>query len=139
MAEIKFECPHCGQHIVADEEYAGINCECPTCSQSLTVPSVETINTEVCQQRCAEDVSQSMDTAPYRILNGEVYRSQKEFDTAIKKLHNGKCEVIKVEYDKFNYILFILKRTGRYEICYFTNEQQHLLHYCIPPKYIATI
>lgn len=139
MAEIKFECPHCGQHIVADEEYAGINCECPICSQALTVPSEETINTEACQQRCTEDVCQSMATAPYRILNGEVYRSQTEFDKAIKKICNGQCEVIKVEYDKSNYILFTVKRTGRYEICYFTNGEQHLLHYCIPPRYIARI
>jgi hypothetical protein len=139
MAEIKFECPNCGQHIVTDEEYAGINCECPTCSQPLTIPSVETINMEIGQQQCAEDVSQSMETTRYRMINGKVYRSQKEFDKAIKELSSGLCKIIKVEYDKGNYILFSLKRPGRYEICYFTNEQQHLLHYYIPQKYIATI
>ena len=139
MAEIKFECPHCGQHIVADEEYAGINCECPICSQALTVPSEETINTEACQQRCTEDVCQSMDTARYRIINRKVYRSQKEFDTAIQKLSSGLCKKIRIEDDKRNHLLFVLQPSKKYEISYFVNKKRNTLRQHIPSKYIPLI
>ena len=139
MAEIKFECPHCGQHIVADEEYAGINCECPICSQALTVPSEETINTEACQQQCAEDVSQSVETTRYRMINGKVYRSQKEFDKAIKELSFGLCKIIKVKYDKSNYLLFTLQPSKKYEISYLVNKKHNTLRQHIPSKYIPLI
>ncbi len=138
MAEIKFECPHCGQHIVADEEYAGINCECPTCFQPLTIPSVETINMEIGQQQCAEDVSQSMETTRYRMINGKVYRSQKEFDKAIQKLSSDLCKKIRVE-DKSNYLLFTLQPSKKYEISYFVNKKHNTLRQHIPSKYIPLI
>jgi len=35
---MKFSCPHCGQHIEAEENWAGIETNCPTCSQKLTIP-----------------------------------------------------------------------------------------------------
>ena len=38
MSEIKFECPKCGQHIITEVAYAGIEAQCPTCSYSLIIP-----------------------------------------------------------------------------------------------------
>lgn len=38
MAELKFSCPHCQQHIQADEGYAGLQIQCPSCRGSLIVP-----------------------------------------------------------------------------------------------------
>lgn len=39
--EVKFECAHCGQHISAPLDQAGIAATCPTCGTSVTVPSRE--------------------------------------------------------------------------------------------------
>lgn len=36
---MKFACPKCSQHIEADDEMAGIETTCPTCSASIKVPS----------------------------------------------------------------------------------------------------
>lgn len=36
----KFECPHCGQHISAAAEDAGIQACCPNCCDTFTVPNV---------------------------------------------------------------------------------------------------
>lgn len=38
MAEIKFSCPNCQQHIQADEGYAGVQINCPACQTGMLVP-----------------------------------------------------------------------------------------------------
>jgi hypothetical protein len=38
MAEFKFSCPQCSQHIQCDTGYAGAQINCPTCNQSIVVP-----------------------------------------------------------------------------------------------------
>jgi hypothetical protein len=38
MAEIKFSCPQCGQHISGNEHWSGYRIQCPTCATTLTVP-----------------------------------------------------------------------------------------------------
>ncbi len=38
MSEFKFSCPHCGQHLAAEEAWAGSQIECPTCHSRIIVP-----------------------------------------------------------------------------------------------------
>ncbi|MCX6926625.1 MAG: hypothetical protein NT154_25965 [Verrucomicrobia bacterium] len=38
MSEIKFACPHCGQHITCDRDYADISILCPECEKPMEVP-----------------------------------------------------------------------------------------------------
>jgi hypothetical protein len=38
MANIKFSCPHCQQHIEADSGYAGVQINCPACKGGMVVP-----------------------------------------------------------------------------------------------------
>src|SRR5436190_8841715 len=38
MAELKFACPGCGQHISCDELWGGHTIQCPTCKRDLVVP-----------------------------------------------------------------------------------------------------
>jgi hypothetical protein len=38
MADIKFSCNKCGQHISCDEPWAGHQIQCPACQTNLTVP-----------------------------------------------------------------------------------------------------
>ncbi len=38
MAEFKFACPQCGQHIQCDAGYSGAQINCPSCQQSIVVP-----------------------------------------------------------------------------------------------------
>jgi len=40
---IRFECPNCAQHLLAEEAHAGFSVECPSCCSALTVP--ETVTT----------------------------------------------------------------------------------------------
>lgn len=39
MADIKFACPHCAQHITCDELWGGHQLECPSCKNPLAVPA----------------------------------------------------------------------------------------------------
>ena len=38
MAEFKFSCPQCGQHIQCDGVYSGAQINCPSCQQAIVVP-----------------------------------------------------------------------------------------------------
>ena len=38
MTEVKFACPHCGQHLEAPEEVLGTVVECPSCNKQIQVP-----------------------------------------------------------------------------------------------------
>jgi len=38
MAEIKFSCGQCGQHISCDQQWSGHQIQCPSCESALTVP-----------------------------------------------------------------------------------------------------
>jgi hypothetical protein len=40
MADLKFSCPHCEQHIQAGADYAGMQINCPACNGALMVPGV---------------------------------------------------------------------------------------------------
>ncbi len=41
MAEINFDCPHCGQNLDAEEDMAGWSIDCPACSKKIKVPIPE--------------------------------------------------------------------------------------------------
>jgi hypothetical protein len=38
MAEINFNCPHCGQDLTGPEEMAGETIDCPVCEKSFQIP-----------------------------------------------------------------------------------------------------
>src|ERR1700722_7806423 len=38
MSEYKFSCPHCDQHILVPEGYAGVQINCPACLKLIVVP-----------------------------------------------------------------------------------------------------
>jgi len=39
--DINFKCSHCGQDLTVDGSGAGVQIECPSCQQQITVPQVE--------------------------------------------------------------------------------------------------
>jgi hypothetical protein len=41
MADLKFSCGECGQHISCDESWSGHQIQCPACQASLTVPQLQ--------------------------------------------------------------------------------------------------
>lgn len=38
MADIDFNCPHCGQNLNGPEDIAGQSIDCPVCGKSFQVP-----------------------------------------------------------------------------------------------------
>src|SRR4051794_2242356 len=40
MAQMKFSCPQCGQHIACDDAWAGQQLECPGCHNGIVVPQI---------------------------------------------------------------------------------------------------
>jgi len=39
MSEFKFSCPHCTQHLQADEQFSGRQIQCPSCNHLIRVPA----------------------------------------------------------------------------------------------------
>lgn len=58
MSEIKFNCPHCNQHLSASEEYIGYEVECPGCKKIFICKKQQTENSTV-NQRSANGVKNS--------------------------------------------------------------------------------
>jgi DNA-directed RNA polymerase subunit RPC12/RpoP len=46
MSEIKFACPHCGQHIACDSDYVSLGIECPSCGGSMIVPRLMSVGSQ---------------------------------------------------------------------------------------------
>ena len=40
MAEFKFACPHCQQHLQCREEFSGRQIQCPSCKVLIRIPAV---------------------------------------------------------------------------------------------------
>jgi hypothetical protein len=38
MSDIKFACPHCGQHIACDSDFGDLAIDCPGCKNGMVVP-----------------------------------------------------------------------------------------------------
>ena len=38
MAEISFDCPHCGQNLTGPEEMGGQAIDCPSCGKNFEIP-----------------------------------------------------------------------------------------------------
>ena len=38
MSDFKIACPGCGQHILANDDYAGLQISCPACQTAIVVP-----------------------------------------------------------------------------------------------------
>ena len=43
MAEKTIVCPHCNQELSIDEQYLGMEVECPTCNQSFTAQAASSV------------------------------------------------------------------------------------------------
>jgi len=40
MADINFDCPHCGQNLETDEILSGTGIDCPVCKKFITIPGI---------------------------------------------------------------------------------------------------
>ncbi|MDP7178327.1 MAG: hypothetical protein QF749_08545 [Verrucomicrobiota bacterium] len=40
MADVNFDCPHCGQNLETDEILSGSEIDCPVCKKFLTIPGL---------------------------------------------------------------------------------------------------
>lgn len=40
MSDFKFECPQCRQHLLCDEQFSGLQIQCPSCHILLHIPPI---------------------------------------------------------------------------------------------------
>lgn len=68
---MKFACPHCGQHIEAEEEWAGIQTDCPTCTQQLTVPHPSGVPPPIAPPTFVFPTIRNQELSPGTLINFE--------------------------------------------------------------------
>ena len=39
MSELKFNCPHCDQHLKCDDQFSGREIQCPGCNVLIRIPA----------------------------------------------------------------------------------------------------
>ena len=84
MADMKFSCPHCGQHIGYNEGWAGHQIECPACQSAIIVPH---IRTPLPSTAASVPASEPAKTAGAKLAAGvtQVARSTGHTPTPIKR------------------------------------------------------
>src|SRR5688572_13963958 len=77
MADLKFSCPECLQHILVDDGAAGVAIDCPTCRSALVIPSKAGEPVKVTARRRLVALAGTADSA-----YGELERMKKDFAAA---------------------------------------------------------
>ena len=77
MADINFDCPHCGQNLDASDDMAGWALDCPMCGGKLKVPVPEGATPEH-----PIDASSSTDKATTGLIDQNADEDSKKGSTA---------------------------------------------------------
>ena len=87
---IKFECPHCGQHIEAPSNSAGQGGECPSCQQPLIVPELPSASTPRPQRSVPARVEQQVANATDRL---RTFLNEEQDPSIVQKVHARASEI----------------------------------------------
>jgi len=95
--DITFDCPNCGQELVVDSSYTGIEIECPECETKIVVPETGKEETEgieeVNAEATASESNEEKPAMPTGVINAmatsAAAREQKKFTVPV---HDKKVE-----------------------------------------------
>ena len=90
MADLNFDCPHCGQNLTIDESQSGEQIDCPTCSKAIEIPSPGEQNAEVTETQKKTSEQTEPDAKKYSV---PIHEGQPEILVKSKKENkrNGSC------------------------------------------------
>jgi len=67
MADLNFDCPHCGQNLTTDETQAGEQIECPTCTKPFEIPKPGEQNAQVLESSQSSPEDESPEEKKYSV------------------------------------------------------------------------
>ena len=117
MADLNFDCPHCGQNLTTDETLSGEKIDCPACSKPFEIPKPGEQNVSVIETPPAPSKEEPIEeakkyTVPVREGKPEVLVKNKESEEeaatgdgriCVKTIKRGEC--IELGHDKFDQVL----------------------------------
>ena len=95
--DVKFDCTSCGQHIVIDEAGAGASVRCPTCNQSLFVPTKEKFSNKPALTANLSGVVRQAVTQLAKNIDEGLFEDDEKLDAFIRE---SKPEVLESVYGK---------------------------------------
>ncbi len=82
MADINFDCPHCGQNLETDEVLSGTGIDCPVCKKYLTIPGSST-TTELINIGTGKNVSDLLRATQLAAKAAKAAKAARAADTAV--------------------------------------------------------
>ena len=120
MADINFDCPHCGQNLETDEILSGSGIDCPVCKKFLTIPGsaitidlppeptnisteenvADSIRATQLDARAAGDSRAVLDQLAKRALKS--VRNKDDLHKTTKNTQTDNVNLLKFEYEATN-------------------------------------
>lgn len=72
--DIEFECGHCGQSLIVEDEGAGMTIDCPKCGEPVEIPGVAPTATEERKREGKESAPRRVPMISVKPATGETYR-----------------------------------------------------------------
>ncbi|HJN89721.1 MAG TPA: hypothetical protein QGG93_05250 [Verrucomicrobiota bacterium] len=82
MADINFDCPHCGQNLETDEVLSGTGIDCPVCKKYLTIPGSST-TTELINIGTGKNVSDLLRATQLAAKAAKAAKAARAANTAV--------------------------------------------------------
>ena len=67
MADLNFDCPHCGQNLTIDENQSGEQIDCPTCSKPFEIPKPGDQNVKLLSNKESSSEETESDEKKYSV------------------------------------------------------------------------
>ena len=85
MATFNFNCPQCGNLLSAEEEWLGMETQCPTCNKNITISPNSSLAEDI-KKTYDTDIEKHLNLAQLALKNAAFSEAHKEFSIVLK--HN---------------------------------------------------
>ena len=85
MATFNFNCPQCGNLLSAEDEWRGMETQCPTCNKNITIPPNSSLADNI-KKTYDTDIEKHLNLAQLALKNAAFSEAHKEFSIVLK--HN---------------------------------------------------
>ncbi|MFC1452038.1 hypothetical protein ACFLSJ_01685 [Verrucomicrobiota bacterium] len=72
MADLKFACPHCGEHVLASDKMSGLEADCPHCSQPFVIPGPAELGEGMPSAPSSDQVAQEVGRTRQMLTEGYI-------------------------------------------------------------------
>ena len=84
MAIFNFNCPQCGNLLSAEDEWRGMETQCPMCNKNITIPSNSSLAEDI-KKTYDTDIEKHLNLAQLALKNAAFSEAHKEFSIILER------------------------------------------------------